>query len=53
MKNTNQINIPEAREAMDKGAACAVFAAAGRYSVSEHKETGKTGSDFCSLKTGE
>ena len=31
----------------------AAFAAAGRYSVSEHKDTGKTGSDFCSLKTGE
>jgi len=38
---------------MNKGAACAAFAAAGRYSVSEHKDTGKTGSDFCSLKTGE
>ena len=31
----------------------AAFAAAGRYSVSEHEDTGKTGSDFCSLKTGE
>jgi len=38
---------------MNKGAACAAFAAAGRYSVSEHEDTGKTGSDFCSLKTGE